>query len=288
MTIAAPAKINLALHVTGRRNDGYHSIETLAAFAGIGDRITVETAGEDRFTIGGPLAAGLEVGDGNLVIRARDALRTELGDVPAIHIHLEKNLPLASGIGGGSADAAATLKALIAHWGSAAIPERLAEIAASLGADVPMCLEGVPLVARGVGEDIEPLARFPRVACVLVNPGTPVSTPAVFAALEKRENAPLAHFGDGFGDAEALFAWLAGQRNDLQAAALTLEPTIGEALDLLGGTDARIVRMSGSGATCFALYDSDDAAMRAAQALTSARPGWYVHATHLESSDARN
>ena len=121
-----------------------------------------------------------------------------------------------------------------------------------------------------------------------INPGRPVSTPAVFAALAKRDNAPLAPLGDGFGDAEALFAWLAGQRNDLQTPALSLEPAIGEALDLLGGTDARIVRMSGSGATCFALYDSDDAAMRAAQALTSARPGWYVHATHLESSDARN
>ena len=162
------------------------------------------------------------------------------------------------------------------------------DAAQGLGADVPMCLDGVPLVARGIGEDIEPLARFPRVACVLVNPGTPVSTPAVFAALEKRENAPLAHFGDGFDDPEALFDWLAGQRNDLQAAALSLEPAIGEALKLLDGTEARIVRMSGSGATCFGLYDSGDAAKRAAQALTSARPGWYVQATHLESSDARN
>ena len=288
MTIAAPAKINLALHVTGQRDDGYHSIETLAAFAGIGDRITVEAAQEDRFTIDGPFAAGLDAGDGNLVIRARDALRAKLGEAPAVHIHLEKNLPLASGIGGGSADAAAALKALVAHWDAAIAPERLREIAETLGADVPMCLNGRPLVARGVGEAIEPLADFPRVACVLVNPGRPVPTPAVFAALTTRDNAPLASFGDGFDDAETLFAWLDGQRNDLQTPALTLEPTIGEALELLGGTDARIVRMSGSGATCFGLYDDGDAARRAAETLTSARPGWYVQSTHLESSDARD
>lgn len=288
VTVAAPAKINLALHVTGQRGDGYHTLDTLVAFAGTGDQVTAAAAAPDRFTIDGPFAAGLDANDDNLVMRARDALRTELDGAPPVHIHLEKNLPLASGIGGGSADAAATLKALTAYWGAAISPERLHAIAAMLGADVPMCLEGAPLVARGAGEEIVCLRHFPRVACLLVNSGTPVATPAVFAALTKRDNASLAPFGEGFDDTNALLAWLAGQRNDLQAAALTLEPTIGEVLELLGGTDARIVRMSGSGATCFALYDDDGAAKRAGEALTSARPDWYVQATYLEGTHARD
>ncbi len=284
----APAKINLALHVTGRRGDGYHLLDTLVAFAETGDKITVTAADEDRFTIGGPYSAGLEHGDGNLVIKARDLLRAERsGAGDPVHLHLDKQLPLASGIGGGSADAAATLKALDAHWNAGLSDTRLRRIGGQLGADVPMCLAGVPLAARGIGEEIAPLARFPRVACLLVNCGAGLSTPQVFAALQSRDNPPMAGIDGGFDTPDALFDWLAGQRNDLQAAALTLEPRIAETLDLLHETGARIVRMSGSGATCFALYDDDAAARRAGEALTSARPGWYVQATHLEGSHGR-
>lgn len=230
----------------------------------------------------GPYASGLDRGSANLVIRARDALAAEAGAKAAlVHIHLEKALPLASGMGGGSADAAATLTALNRFW-NAQIPQpRLAAIAATLGADVPICLAGAPLVARGTGDVIEPLVQFPALPSVLVNCGVEVSTSAVFRALTRRDNPPMAPSRDGFGDPDALIAWLAAQRNDLEAPAKSLEPRISETLALIAGTKPLLTRMSGSGATCFGLYDDVADAQIAATALTRARPDWYVKRTVL-------
>lgn len=284
--VPAPAKINLALHVTGRRADGYHLLDTLVAFAAAGDKITVHKADRDSFTVSGPYADALGHGDDNLVIRARDALRAATGaTVPRAHIHLEKLLPVASGMGGGSADAGAVLTALARLSDPAPEPQHLHPIAASLGADVPMCLHNKPLTASGIGDVITPLSRFPRIACLLVNCGAELSTPAVFNALEEKQNPAMTGFEGGFCDREALFAWLGGQRNDLQAVAERLEPGLGETLALLNATDARLVRMTGSGVTCFALFDDDAAAARAHAALTKARPGWYVQATHLQGTE---
>jgi 4-diphosphocytidyl-2-C-methyl-D-erythritol kinase len=268
--------------VTGKRADGYHDLHTLVAFAQTGDTLAISASDANRFTMSGPYASGLDRGSANLVIRARDALATEAGTKAApVHIHLEKALPLASGMGGGSADAAATLHALNRFW-NAQIPQpRLATIAATLGADVPICLAGAPLVARGTGDRIEPLAAFPALPCILVNCGAEVSTSAVFRALSRRDNPPMTPSGAGFGDPEALLGWLAAQRNDLEAAAKALEPRISETLALIADTRPLLARMSGSGATCFGFYDDVADAQIAATALTRARPDWYVKRTML-------
>jgi 4-diphosphocytidyl-2-C-methyl-D-erythritol kinase len=192
----APAKINLALHVTGRRPDGFHLIESLAVFTRHGDRVTVAAASEDSFSASGPFGAEIPLDGGNLVVRARDALRSlanfhSVRQPQPVSIHLTKHLPIASGIGGGSSDAAATLTALNRLCNFWLSPEQLTEIGQQLGADVPMCLCSSPLIARGIGEQIEPAAGFPALAMVLVNPGVPVTTPAVFSALSSRQNPPL-------------------------------------------------------------------------------------------------
>jgi 4-diphosphocytidyl-2C-methyl-D-erythritol kinase len=188
---AAPAKINLALHVTGQRADGYHLLETLVAFAEAGDVIRIREADADSFSISGPFGDLLRAGDGgdNLVTRARDLLRDALVSTgqPArpVAIHLEKNLPVASGIGGGSADAAATLRGLLRHWHASIDPQRLASLALTLGADVPMCLESRSLVARGIGENIEAVTDLPELFLVLANPLKAVSTPEILRRLHR-------------------------------------------------------------------------------------------------------
>jgi 4-diphosphocytidyl-2-C-methyl-D-erythritol kinase len=272
----APAKINLTLHVTGRRADGYHLLESLAVFTEFGDRLTVSPATEDVFSVSGPFAAQVPLDAGNLVIRARDALRA-LSPAFAwpVAISLEKNLPVASGIGGGSSDAAAALRALARHW---RIEADLAALGLKLGADVPMCLAARPLVARGIGEHLEPLADFPPLPLVLVNPGVGVSTPDVFRALASRENPPLPRLPARLDPASVL-EWLRATRNDLENPAKTLAPAIGDALDALGGTGALFARMSGSGATCFGLFESDADAARAAASIRAGFPSWFVAAT---------
>lgn len=276
---AAPAKINLALHVVGRRPDGYHELETLAVFTEYGDRLSVGHAGQDDFSIHGPYAAGLPADSGNLVVRAREALRLAFpgAHLPPVSIRLEKNLPVASGIGGGSSDAAATLRALARHW-NIGDASPLATLAPRLGADVPMCLAARPLLARGAGERIEPVAGLPQLAMVLVNPGVEVSTPQVFSALASRENPPLPPLPRRAGPG-ALLEWLAASRNDLQAAALSIAPAIAESLAALRASGAALARMSGSGATCFGLYGNRQAAELAAAAIGRGRPGWFVTAT---------
>lgn len=279
----APAKVNLALHVTGRRADGYHLLDTLVMHGGAADRVSLRAdsgAATSRvprvsLTIDGPFAEGLEVDDGNLVIKAARLLADEaarLGrPVFDVALSLEKNLPIASGIGGGSSDAATTLRLLDRVWGLGLGRARLAELSLPLGADVPMCVWGEPLRARGIGEAIERLPPLPSFRLVLVNPGVAVSTPAVFRALTSRENPPLPPLPAAFADVEALVEWLRATRNDLQAAAISVAPVIG---DCLGWLEAQpgclLARMSGSGATCFAIFRAG------APAPVLSHPTWWV------------
>jgi len=286
LTCQAPAKINLALHVVGLRADGHHLLESLVTFADHGDRIALAPAEVDRFTVTGRFAQDLPVSakdkNGNLVLRARDLLRREVtarGDEAGpVHLHLEKNLPIASGIGGGSADAAATLRGLLALWGARVAPARLKELALELGADVPMCLDRRPLLAKGVGEEISPIFKLPSFSIVLVNPLVAVSTPAVFRALTNKTNPPLA-LPSGIETAEEWLAAMAGMRNDLEPPARVLEPVIEKVSDALRAAGAGLVRMSGSGATCFGLFDDDESAAAAAQRISATHAGWYVLAT---------
>lgn len=271
----AAAKVNLALHVTGRRADGYHLIETLAVFCSLGDVVTVGDTDEDRFEMSGPFAAGLKSTD-NLVIVARDAVRRACGISRPVSISLKKNLPVAAGIGGGSADAAATLRALKRLWRLDA--GEIAKIAPELGADVAMCLESRPLLASGIGETIVPLVGFPALDLVLVNPLVPVSTPSVFAALSEKANPPLPPL-PCLSSPKDVLEHLGGTRNDLESPARSIEPAVGEVLSTLRATEALLVRMSGSGATGFGVFADPDAARDAEARLQRAHPDWYVRAT---------
>lgn len=275
----APAKINLALHVVGRRTDGYHELDSIVAFATVADEIEAAPAVADDFSVSGPGSKHLADGPGNLVLLARDRLRAHLGacglSAPPVSLRLVKRLPVAGGIGGGSADAAATLRALVRLWEAPVRLEELSALALSLGADVPMCLTGRPARVRGIGERLTPLAPFPSLDMVLVNPGVAVSTPAVFSALTERENPPL-DCPEAWGTAAQTVAALSRMRNDLEAAARSIAPEIGSALEALRATDALLVRMSGSGATCFGLYAKAEGARRAALEIAARHRRWYV------------
>ncbi|MDB6182169.1 4-(cytidine 5'-diphospho)-2-C-methyl-D-erythritol kinase [Paracoccus fistulariae] len=261
----APAKLNLALHVTGRRKDGYHLLDSLVVFAGIGDHLRLQP-GPLSLTLDGPFAAGLQPDEDNLCLRAARSMGAEVA------IGLTKNLPVASGIGGGSADAAAVLRTLTRMgYGLPDNPERL-------GADVPVCLLSAPARMQGVGEIVTPLPAIPSVPMVLVNPGVAVPTPQVFAAMERRDNPPLPTI-PAFSGLDDLVGWLRGTRNDLQPAACRICPQIDQVLRALQDSGAALSRMSGSGATCFGLYDSADAARTAADALSGR--GWWAVATEL-------
>jgi 4-diphosphocytidyl-2-C-methyl-D-erythritol kinase len=286
LTVHAPAKVNLALHVTGRRPDGYHLIETLAVFARFGDRLTLAPAERDSFEIGGAFAAGLEADDANLVLRARELLRHAFPENArqAVAISLQKNLPVASGLGGGSSDAAAALRGLALLWQLDIGEAELAGIGLSLGADLPMCLADRPVIARGIGERLTPVAGFPSLGMVLVNPGVPVATAGVFAALERRDGEVLPPL-PGRLDFHTLCNWLETTRNDLEPAARRIEPAIGAALAALRKADAHFARMSGSGASCFGLYETGNVAKRAAAAIRTRHPGWFVAATRIIASE---
>lgn len=282
----APAKINLALHVTGQRADGYHLIDSLVTFAEDGDELRFVAADVDSLTLSGRFGPVLSLdpagADGNLVLRARDLLRLALDETGQSHgpvaITLDKNLPIASGIGGGSADAAATLRGLMRLWQAELPDDTLQAIALKLGADVPMCLQSRPLRARGIGEALEAVA-LPSFPIVLVNPMLPVSTPEIFRRLSRRDNPAIGSLPSADG-AGGWFSGLGELRNDLQKPAEGLVQEIAEACDYLRQSLAGFVRMSGSGATCFGLYDSEPAALRAALALSSFRPDWYVLLSH--------
>jgi len=273
----ARAKVNLALHVTGRRTDGYHDLDMLVTFADIGDEVTLAPAGADRFDIAGPMAAGLAAGADNLVLRAVRGFRALTGRTEPLAVRLVKRLPVASGIGGGSADAAATLRALCRFHDHPVDDPALARLALSLGADVPMCLASRPASASGIGEHIEPAAGRLAFGLLLVNPGVGLSTPAVFGALERRDNPPLPAL-PAIGSAADFAAFLAAAtRNDLEPLARKLAPAIGDVLAALAALPGvRLARMSGSGATCFGLFDDRHAAEAASVRLAEGHPGWWV------------
>lgn len=270
---AARAKVNLALHVVGRRGDGYHLLDSLVAFADFGDVITVKPAPLLALTITGPMAAGLSAGPDNLVLQAARLMANPMGAA----ITLDKHLPVASGIGGGSADAAATLLALSALWGCN-LPAAAKTL--GLGADVPVCLAGRSCRMEGIGDQISPIA-LPPAHLVLVNPGVGLRTALVFAALAKRDNAPLPP-PEPMPDAAALAAYLRQCRNDLEPPALALVPQITQVLAALSAQDGCLLaRMSGSGATCFGVFATARGADLAAQTLRAAEAGWWVQATAL-------
>lgn len=277
MVAQAPAKVNLALHVTGRRADGYHLLDTLAVFTAFGDTLELRPAGRDSFSISGPMAHGLDPELPNLVTQARDLLRARF-PIDPVAIRLEKRLPVSSGIGGGSSDAAAALRGLNTLFTLGLSTDELAALALPLGADLPMCLHARPLLATGIGEEIRLLPRLPALPMVLANPGVAVSTPSVFKALTNPDNPPMDEF-PALGTAGDVTRFLAHQRNDLQEPAAALCPAIGETLAALTRTGPLMARMSGSGATCFAIYASQTDADAAARRLASAHPSWFVVAT---------
>ena len=276
----APAKVNLYLHVVGRRADGLHELDSLVAFADIGDDLTLQPGLPLDLHIEGPYAAALEGGDDNLVRRAARWLAARAERPPEGRFQLVKRLPVASGIGGGSADAAAALRLLADAWRYDLAAIDNAELAGALGADLPVCLAGGARFVGGIGEDLTAVLALPSLPAVLANPGVAVSTGTVFARLAGVRSAP-ARF-DVPPDPRALIGELAARRNDLEAPAAALAPEIRETLAALRAQPgARLARMSGSGATCFALFDDEAAAAAAVVALAAAYPRWWVKATRI-------
>jgi 4-diphosphocytidyl-2-C-methyl-D-erythritol kinase len=258
----ARAKVNLSLHITGKREDGYHLLDSLVVFPDIGDVLHLTKAG---FTIGGPFADGLSTTD-NLVLKAAAFLDKSAG------FHLEKNLPVASGIGGGSADAAAALRLLGG--------ENVAGSAA-LGADVPACLFSKPVRMQGIGDQLSPLPELPEFAMVLVNTGDPVATKDIFKALKTVDNPESPPMPSGLGTS-GFFRFIIKQRNDMQATAQALCPSIGAALAVLDAQEhCALARMSGSGGTCFGLFASYAEARQAEMAVQRAHPAWWVKAARV-------
>lgn len=283
VAVAAPAKVNLYLHVVGKRADGYHLLDSLVGFAGVAD--TLAFAPSDRLVldIEGPTATALAGEADNLVLRAARLLGEAAGVPAHAAIRLTKRLPVAAGIGGGSADAAAALRGLAALWRLAVPEDELMRLGLALGADVPVCLRGRATAVSGIGEGLEDAPVLPDAWMVLVNPRVPTHTPAVFKARQGGFStaAPLA---EPPADAAALAAALAARGNDLTIPACTVAPVIADVLAALRQCDSHLlVRMSGSGATCFALFDSAGPAEAAASALRTAHPGWWIAAAPLVS-----
>ncbi len=286
----ARAKVNLTLRVLGRRPDGYHDLDSIVAFADCADRLTLEPGAELSLATTGPRAVECGEGDDNLVIRAARALGERVGALTFGRFTLDKHLPVAAGIGGGSADAAAALRLLAKSNGLAPDDTRLMEAARVTGADIPVCVASHACVMGGVGEDLTPLS-LPSMTCVMVNPRVAVPTKDVFSALgllagELRvgiaEMLEAVTLPKPDASQEEWILQLIGGTNDLEAPALKLQPVIGEVLSSLRDTDgARLARMSGSGATCFAIYDNAAQAKAAADGIVRVQPGWWVHAGTL-------
>ncbi len=280
--VAAPAKLNLYLHVIGRRADGYHELDSLVCFADVHDTVIARTADKLTFRVSGPYgnllqeSAGAAVLPENLVIRAAKRLAELTGRPLHVQLELIKRLPVASGIGGGSADAAATLKALCRLWGIAPSPLELHGLAQKLGADVPVCLAGKSAYMGGIGEALEKVPALPKLGLILVNPGIPLETPPVFKARTGPFSQP-ARFSPPLGNTEEFIGLLNARQNDLMAPAIGLVPVIGTVLDALKATTGCLLaRMSGSGATCFGLYANAAEAKKAAETLKSSHPQWWI------------
>ncbi len=292
LTVRAPAKVNLTLTVHGRRDDGYHDLTSLVVFAGVGDTLSLTPSAPFGMSITGPFGEGLDTGPDNLVLRAAARLCHRLGCPPHGQFALVKRLPVASGIGGGSADAAAALRLLAqVHHLSLADPVLMAASRDS-GADVPVCLMARARIMGGIGDSLGPPLRLPKLFALLVNPGLAVSTAAVFASLglaagqrhqPRSESGTVASWLEDWPeDGRALMASLHGHGNDLEAPAIRTAPVIGAVLDALRAVKGcRLARMSGSGATCFGLFDDSASSDRAARRIRGSHPDWWVKPTVL-------
>jgi len=276
--VLARAKVNLWLNVVGRRLDGYHLLDSLIAFTDLADKIEAVPADRLSLRTDGPFGPELAGEVDNLVLKAARLLAGRAGVVPKVALRLTKNIPVAAGLGGGSADAAAALRALVDLWRVAMPVEELFDLAGSLGADVPMCLAGHAALASGTGEHLARVPMLPPCAILLVNPGMPLLTGDVFA---RRHGAfsPERPLSRAWTDARSFAAILAARGNDLTRAAVALRPEIADVLAFLRATDDVLhVAMSGSGATCFALYETPELAARAAGRVPAA---WWRHAGAL-------
>jgi 4-diphosphocytidyl-2-C-methyl-D-erythritol kinase len=284
VSVEAWAKVNLYLHVTGKRPDGYHSLDSLVVFAGIGDTLRVEPADDLSLSVDGPTAGLLDGTGGNIVLDAAQAL-ARAAQVPAhARIHLTKRLPVAAGIGGGSADAAAALLALSRLWGVTLPPAQLHDLALALGADVPVCLRRRPTRMAGIGDTLSEVPPLPAAWLVLVNPRIGLSTPAVFKARQGCFSDPQP-LESSPADAERLAAMLARRGNDLTDAAISLVPDIAEVLRVLQATpDCLLARMSGSGATCFGLFAHQAQADAATAAISAVQGQWWCKSAPLLSA----
>jgi 4-diphosphocytidyl-2-C-methyl-D-erythritol kinase len=280
LTETAPAKINLTLRVLGRRQSGdhagYHELESLVAFADLADRLTLEPGEPLSLDVTGRFAAASGGVSDNLVLKAAAALRQRMPAATAGRFLLEKNIPVAAGVGGGSADAAAALR-LLAHANGLSLDDpRLMDAAGAVGADVPVCLESKARIMRGIGEQLSPPVDLPRLHAVLVNPGVAVATREVFARLDIRQSSGPALTAPPRGFDETI-AFLKQHGNDLAEPAIACAPVIAEVLTVLAATaGCRLARMSGSGATCFALYASAGEAAGAAQTVQASHDTWWV------------
>jgi 4-diphosphocytidyl-2-C-methyl-D-erythritol kinase len=275
----APAKVNLALHVTGRRADGYHLLDSVVVFLAMGDRLHVAPANGLTLAVTGPRSPGVPV-EGNLVLKAAAALADAAGrPCPGASLRLDKHLPAAAGLGGGSSDAAAALRALNRMWSLGLGTAELRRLGETIGADVPVCVAPAAARMTGVGECVAPLPALPQVHLLLVNPGCSLATAAVFAGLSKPENPGLPELPGQWEGVSHLVDYLADCRNDLAAPALAAAPAIQEVLAALAAEPACLLaRMSGSGATCFGLFASAEDAARASQAVARSHPRWWVAA----------
>ena len=282
----APAKINLSLHILGRRPDGWHALESLVCFAGYADLLSLTPGGALSLTLEGPTAQAAGAGDDNLVLRAARALAERVPGLATGAFHLTKRLPVAAGIGGGSADAAAALRLLARTNGLSLDDPRLMAAARATGADVPVCIGARARMMAGIGEELGSPLRLPPLFAVLVNPGVPVETKSVFGHIGL---APGESFGlaahPGIPEAasfDTLVALLRKGRNDMEDAASLVAPVIGHVIAVLSAArGCRLARMSGSGATCFALFETCRAAATAARVIRRDHPGWWAKATVL-------
>lgn len=281
---SAPAKVNLTLRVVGRRADGYHDLESLVAFADIGDEVSLAPGGELALTVSGPGAGQAGDNADNLVVKAAAALADRVAGLRLGTFHLDKRLPVAAGLGGGSADAAASLRLLARANDLAADDGRLFDAARATGADVPVCLDPRPRLMRGIGDILSAPLKLPPLPVVLVNPGVALATKAVFAGWTAADE-PVAFDASRFKmtlSRDECLRLLALQANDLEPAAIALAPPIAEVLVALRAlSGCRLARMSGSGATCFGLFSTAAATIEAAKTLAGAHPRWWIRATAL-------
>ncbi len=285
----APAKINLTLRIFGRRADGFHELESLVAFAPFGDRLTLWPGEPLDLKVSGPMAAGAGPLADNLVLRAARALAERIEGLGLGRFVLFKRLPSGAGLGGGSADAAAALRLIAKANGLRPDDQRILEAARATGADIPVCLDPRPRVMRGIGERLSAPMVLPKLGILIVHPGLALPTGSVFKALglapgEQYAKVPSSSPSSEAANRDALLAWLASERNDLEKAAISIAPQIADVLSAIAGlAGCQLARMSGSGSACFGLFDSARAAAAAARRLAAARPSWWVRAGLLGS-----